>query len=431
MNLSIKKIKPFQAVIRVPGDKSISHRSVMIGSIANGITTVENFLPGEDCLSTVNCMRQLGVEIEALSPTALKIKGRGLHGLKEAGDYLDVGNSGTTIRLLSGLLAGQDFFSIITGDASIRRRPMARVAVPLRQMGAQIWGRDQDRLAPLAIKGEPLKAIHYQSPVASAQVKSAILLAGLYADGETSVTEPALSRDHTERMLAGFKGKIQVDGFTTVVSPGELTGQQVVIPGDISSAAFFLAAAAIIPGSRITIQDMGLNPTRTGILEVLAAMGAQIKIENERTVSGEILGDVSVVGQSLKAVEIGGDLIPRLIDEIPVLAVVGAMAEGQTVIRDAGELKVKESNRLRAMATELSRFGAEIRETEDGLLIKGAGKYKGAVCESYHDHRIAMACALMGLAADGTTEVKNSECINISFPGFLDCLAQLGGMERC
>lgn len=431
MNLTIEKLKPFQAVIRVPGDKSISHRSAMIGSIANGITTVENFLPGEDCLSTVNCMRQLGVEIEAISPTSLRIHGRGLRGLIEAGDYLDVGNSGTTIRLLSGLLAGQNFFSVLTGDASIRRRPMARVAIPLREMGAQIWGRDGDRLAPLAIKGGQLKAIDYQSPVASAQVKSAVLLAGLYADGETSVTEPALSRDHTERMLAGFGGNIKVEGLTAAVKPGELTGQQVVVPGDISSAAFFLAAAAIIPGSRITVQDMGLNPTRTGILDVLTAMGAKITVINERIISGEILGDVSVESDGLKGVEIGGDLIPRLIDEIPVLAVAGAMAEGQTVIRDAGELKVKESNRLQAIATELTRFGADIRETEDGLLIKGAKKYQGAVCESYHDHRIAMACTLMGLVAAGTTVVKNPECINISFPGFPARLAQIGGGEGC
>ncbi len=425
MNLTIEKIKPFESVIKVPGDKSISHRSVMIGSIANGISTVENFLPGQDCLSTVSCMRQLGAEIEELSPTSLKINGRGLRGLIEAGDYLDVGNSGTSIRLLSGLLAGQEFFSVLTGDASIRHRPMARVAIPLREMGAQIWGRGGGRLAPLAIKGSRLQGIHYQSPVASAQVKSAVLLAGLYAEGVTSVTEPALSRDHSERMLAGFGANIEVDGLTTTIKPGELTAQHVLVPGDISSAAFFLVAAAIIPGSKITVQDMGLNPTRTGLLDVLEAMGAKITIRNQRVISGEILGDVSVESDGLKATEIGGDLIPRLIDEVPVLAVAAAMAEGETVIRDAGELKVKESNRLEAVATELKRFGVDIRETEDGLLIKGGQDYRGAVCESYHDHRIAMACTLMGLATRGQTVVNNPECINISFPGFQEILAQL------
>ncbi len=425
MNLKIEQGKPFQSVISVPGDKSISHRSVMIGSIANGITTVENFLPGQDCMSTVSCMRQLGVEIEVLSPSSLKIHGRGLRGLIEAGDYLDVGNSGTTIRLLSGLLAGQDFFTVLTGDASIRRRPMARVAIPLREMGARIWGRGGGRLAPIAIQGEPLHGIHYQSPVASAQVKSAVLLAGLYADGETSVTEPALSRDHSERMLAGFGAGIKVDGLTVTLTPGELKAQQVFVPGDISSAAFFLVAAAIVPGSKITVQNMGLNPTRTGILDVLTAMGARIEIHNERIISGERLGDVSVESDGLIATEIAGDLIPRLVDEIPVLAVAAAMAEGITVIRDAGELKVKESNRLETVATELRRFGVDIKETEDGLLIKGGKKYQGAVCESYHDHRIAMACALMGLVANGQTVIKDSECIDISFPGFQERLAEL------
>ena len=420
MNLTIEPGKPFQSVISVPGDKSISHRSVMIGSIANGITTVENFLPGQDCMSTVSCMRQLGVEIEALSPTSLKIHGRGLRGLIEAGDYLDVGNSGTTIRLLSGLLAGQDFFTVLTGDASIRRRPMARVAIPLREMGARIWGRGGGRLAPIAIQGEPLHGIHYQSPVASAQVKSAVLLAGLYANGETSVTEPALSRDHSERMLAGFGAGIKVDGLTVTLTPGELKAQQVFVPGDISSAAFFLVAAAIVPGSKITVQNMGLNPTRTGILDVLTAMGARIEIHNERIISGESLGDVSVESDGLIATEIAGDLIPRLVDEIPVLAVAAAMAEGVTVIRDAGELKVKESNRLETVATELRRFGVDINETEDGLLIKGGQKYQGAVCESYHDHRIAMAFCVAGLVAEGPVAIDDCSNVATSFPGFVD-----------
>lgn len=431
MNLKVKALKPFQAVISVPGDKSISHRSIMIASIANGSSSIENFLPGQDCLSTVRCMRQLGVEIVELSPTSLKVYGRGLQGLQEAENYLDVGNSGTTIRLISGLLAGQNFFTILTGDASIRRRPMARVAIPLREMGAQIWGRGGGKLAPIAIRGSQLHGMHYQSPIASAQVKSAVLLAGLYADGDTSVTEPVLSRDHSERMLAGFGANIKVDGLTVTIKSGELKAQQVFVPGDISSAAFFLVAAAIIPGSKITIQDMGLNPTRTGILDVLIAMGARVEIANERIISGESMGDVSVSSDGLLAAEITGELIPRLIDEIPVLAVAAAMAEGETVIKDAGELKVKESNRLEAIATELRRFGVDIQETEDGLRIKGGKNYQGAVCESYHDHRIAMACTLMGLVAGGTTVVRDPECIDISFPGFKDRLAQLGGDEVC
>lgn len=431
MNLKVEALKPFQTDIRVPGDKSISHRSIMIASIANGVSSIDNFLPGQDCLSTVRCMRQLGVEIVAVSPTSLKVYGRGLQGLQEAGDYLDVGNSGTTIRLISGLLAGQSFFTVLTGDASIRRRPMARVAVPLREMGARIWGRSGGKLAPIAIQGSPLQGIHYQSPIASAQVKSALLLAGLYAEGETSVTEPALSRDHSERMLAAFGADIKVNGLTAAIKPGELKAQEVFVPGDISSAAFFLVAAAIIPGSRITVQNLGLNPTRTGILDVLEAMGARIEINNERVISGENIGDVTVSSDGLRAVEIAGELIPRLIDEIPVLAVAAAMAEGETVIRDAGELKVKESNRLEAIATELRRFGVDIQETLDGLRIKGGQDYRGAFCESYHDHRIAMACTLMGLVANGTTTVRDAECIDISFPGFQECLAQLGGGGNC
>lgn len=430
MDLTVKKIAPFQTVVTVPGDKSISHRSVMIAAIAEGDSAIENFLPGEDCLSTVRCMRQLGVEIEQTAPSSLIVHGRGLHGLKETDDYLDVGNSGTTIRFLSGLLAGQEFFSVLTGDASIRRRPMGRVVTPLWQMGARIWGRDGDRLAPLAIKGSSLRGIHYQSPVASAQVKSAVLLAGLYARGETSVTEPAPSRDHTERMLAGFGARVETDGLTAVLKDGTLTGRPVLVPGDISSAAFFLAAAAIIPDARITVENLGLNPTRTGILEVLEEMGAKVEINNRSNISGEDLGDVTVTGRGLKGTEIGGSLIPRLIDEVPVLAVVAAMAEGRTVIRDAEELKVKESNRLEATAAELRRFGVDIQETGDGLSIMGGRDYHGAVCQSYNDHRIAMACALMGLAA-GETTVHGAECVNISFPGFAELLARLGGGERC
>jgi 3-phosphoshikimate 1-carboxyvinyltransferase len=302
---------------------------------------------------------------------------------------------------------------------------MARVAEPLRQMGAQVWGRNEGRCAPLAIRGGHLKAINYHTPVASAQIKSALLLAGLYAKGETSVTEPAPSRDHTEKMLQAFGANIQVNGLTTEVRASSLTGRKVIVPGDISSAAFFLVAGAIIPGSKITVKSVGLNPTRTGILDVLEEMGARITITNQLESSGELIGDITVEGQSLKGVTIAGDLIPRLIDEIPVLAVAGAVAEGKTIIRDASELKVKESNRLKAITTELIRFGVEIQETDDGLIINGRRNFKGAICNSYQDHRIAMACALMGLLASGQTIVKEAECIDISFPGFQKILNSL------
>ncbi|MDD4776443.1 MAG: 3-phosphoshikimate 1-carboxyvinyltransferase [Syntrophomonas sp.] len=425
MDLEIKPLPPVTKTISVPGDKSISHRAVMLGAIANGTTTIDNFLPGQDCWSTVRCIRQLGVEVQELAPTRLQILGRGLGGLSEPEDCLDVGNSGTTIRLISGILAGQDFLSVLTGDASIRRRPMARIAEPLRRMGAQVWGRDNGRFAPLAIRGGHLQAIDYLTPVASAQIKSSLLLAGLFAQGVTSVTEPALSRDHSEKMLAAFGANIQTQDLTTSIQPGPLTAQPIIIPGDISSAAFFLVAGAIVPGATLTVRHVGLNPTRTGILDILEEMGANITISNQTRSSGETMGDITVTGDRLKGVGIGGGIIPRLIDEIPVLAVAAAMAEGTTIIRDAAELKVKESNRLQAIAIELRRFGANIAETDDGLRIQGSSAFEGAVCESHHDHRIAMACALMGLVAQGQTLVHGAECIDISFPGFQDTLRSL------
>ncbi len=425
MDLMVNPLRPVTRTLSIPGDKSISHRSVMLGAIAAGVTSIDNFLPGQDCWSTVRCVKQLGVEVTELGPNQLQVHGRGLDGLQEPDDYMDVGNSGTTMRLLAGILAGQDFLSVLTGDNSIRRRPMARIAEPLRQMGARVWGRGNGRFAPLVTRGGHLRAIDYLTPVASAQIKSAILLAGLYGQGVTSVTEPALSRDHTEKMLAAFGANIKTDGLTTFIQPGPLTAQPIMVPGDISSAAFFLVAGAIVPGACLTVARVGLNPTRTGILDVLREMGAELTITNQTQSSGEPMGDITVSGQGLKGVNIGGSVIPRLIDEIPVLAVAAAAAEGTTVIRDASELKVKESNRLQAIATELKRFGANIDETEDGLVIKGGGNYEGAVCESYHDHRIAMACALMGLVANGPTIVHGAACIDISFPGFAETLASL------
>ncbi|MEA1960987.1 MAG: 3-phosphoshikimate 1-carboxyvinyltransferase [Bacillota bacterium] len=425
MELIVKPKKKFQAAVPVPGDKSISHRSVIIGAIADGVTEIENFLPGQDCLSTVQCMRQLGVDIEQINDTHFKVYGKGVNGLKEPDNVLDVGNSGTTMRLLTGLLSAQGFFTTLTGDASIRRRPMERVAIPLRKMGAQIQGRAEGKYAPLAIAGGPLRGIEYHTPVVSAQLKSAILLAGLYAEGETMVTEPAQSRDHTEKMLAGFGASIQSEGLTTTIRPGRLRAQKTFVPGDISSAAFLLVAAAIVPGARITAQKVGINQTRTGILDVLSEMGASISIENQMESSGELLADITVEGTELRGTCIGGDIVPRLIDEIPVLAVAAAAASGKTVIKDAAELKVKESNRLRAITVELRRFGVDIAETEDGLIINGGGNYSGAVCESYHDHRIAMSCALMGLISSGQTVIRDAECISVSFPGFEQTLNDL------
>jgi 3-phosphoshikimate 1-carboxyvinyltransferase len=429
MDLTVLPKKAVQGIISIPGDKSVSHRSVMLGGIARGVTEIENFLPGQDCLSTVRCMRQLGVSIEQISQTRLKVEGKGCSGLSEPEDILDVGNSGTTIRLISGLLAGQKFFSVLNGDESIRRRPMARVIKPLQEMGARIQGRDANRLAPLAIQGAALKGIHCHTPVASAQVKSAVLLAGLYADGETAVTEPSQSRDHTEKMLKSFGAHIVTEGLTTRIRPGELTGRRVIVPGDISSAAFFLVAGAVIPDARITVKNVGLNPTRTGILDVLEEMGADIALSNVYESSGELIGDITVTGSSLKGIVIGGALIPRMVDEIPVLAVAAAVASGQTIIKDAAELKVKESNRLQAVASEFARFGVDLQETRDGLIINGGRKFGGAVTESYHDHRIAMACALMGLVASGKTVVRGAECIDISFPSFQTVLESLSGQN--
>ena len=422
MELLVEAKTKIRSTITIPGDKSISHRSVIIGSIAEGLTEIENFLPGKDCMSTVRCMRQMGIEIEVISPTHLKVYGKGLHGLAEPQDVLDVGNSGTTIRLLTGVLAGQDFFCALNGDASIRKRPMKRVAVPLQQMGAQIWGREGGKFAPMAIQGGALQGIHYHTPVASAQLKSAVLLAGLYASGNTVVTEPAQSRDHTEKMLKGFGADIQCEGLKTSIRSSSLAGQKVFVPGDISSAAFFMVVAAVIPGARITVEKVGVSETRTGIIDVLKAMGAKVSLSNVLESSGEQMADITVEGTMLKGVEIGGELIPRLIDEIPVLAVAAAAAQGTTVIKDAAELKIKESNRLQAVATELRKFGVAIQETEDGLIIQGGQNYSSAVCESYHDHRIAMACALMGLISEGRTVVRDAECIDISFPGFAESL---------
>lgn len=426
MRLRVKPARTLQGEVEVPGDKSISHRALMIGAIAEGETVIENFLAGEDCLATLACLRALGVAITGPEAGRVRVEGRGLHGLTEPADILDAKNSGTTMRLLLGILAGQPFFSVITGDASLRRRPMGRVVRPLRAMGAQIMARAGGELAPLAVSGGGLKSIEFASPVASAQVKSAVLLAGLYAAGETVVTEPALSRDHTERMLALFGAPVRRDGLSVAVRGGPvLKAVPVRVPGDISSAAFLLVAACIVPDAAVTVKGVGLNPTRTGILDVLQAMGARIEVK-VRDAGPEPWGDVTVYSGALRGTEVGGELIPRLIDEIPVLTVAAAYAAGETVIRDAAELKYKESNRLRTMAVELARLGADVEELPDGLVIRGGKPLKGTVVESYGDHRVAMALAVAGLAAAGETVVQDAGAINVSFPGFVAALTRLG-----
>ena len=417
--------------ITIPGDKSISHRALMLGAIAQGETTIEGLLLGEDPRSTAACFRAMGAEISELNSQKVTVRGVGLGNLQEPQDVLDAGNSGTTMRLMLGLLASHpDRLFVVTGDHSLRSRPMSRVVKPLSQMGATIWGRKDNSLAPLAVKGQQLRSFHYHSPIASAQVKSCVLLAGLMVDGKTTVTEPALSRDHSERMLQAFGATLEIESETnSVILIGQptLTGQKVTVPGDISSAAFWLVAGAIVPDSDLLITNVGVNPTRTGVLEALEMMEADIQRENERVVAGEPVADLRVKYSRLKACEISGDIIPRLIDEIPILAVAAAFAEGTTVIKDAAELRVKESDRLNAMATELGKMGAEISELEDGLEITGGAELKGAEVDSYTDHRIAMSLAIAALRAQGKTIVHRAEAASISYPDFVSTLSKVLG----
>jgi len=418
-----------QGRISVPGDKSISHRALMLGAIAQGETQIQGLLLGEDPRSTASCFRALGAEISELNTELVQVKGIGLGQLQEPVDVLNAGNSGTTIRLMLGLLASHaGYFFAVTGDSSLRSRPMSRVVKPLQQMGAAIWGRQESSLAPLAIQGQNLKPIHYNSPIASAQVKSCILLAGLMTEGKTTVTEPALSRDHSERMLQAFGAELSIDPETNSVSitgPAQLHGQKVIVPGDISSAAFWLVAGAIVPGSELLIENVGVNPTRTGILEALAMMGANIQLENERTVAGEPVADLRVRSSSLNSCTIAGDLIPRMIDEIPILAVAAVFAQGTTVIRDAAELRVKESDRITTMATQLNQMGASVTELPDGLEITGGTSLTGTDVDSYTDHRITMSLAIAALNATGTTTIHGAEAAAISYPNFIPTLKQL------
>lgn len=426
MLLTTTKAKKIAGEIRVPGDKSISHRAIMFGSMAKGKTRVSGFLPGADCVSTIHCFRQLGVSIEH-DGESVTIESDGLEGLVEPADVLDVGNSGTTIRLLAGILAGRPFHSVLLGDSSIASRPMSRVARPLRQMGARVDGRNDGEFTPLSIRGGGLRGIEYRSPVASAQVKSAILLAGLQASGVTTVYEPHLSRNHTETMLASFGVKLNAFPGGVSIEGGQTLRQQeeIVVPGDISSAAFLLAAAAIVPSSSLFIKNVGINPTRTGILDVLREMGAKLEIHNERAQNGEQVADLSIEAAPLRGIEISGEIIPRLIDEIPIIAVIATQAEGTTIIKDAAELKVKETNRIDATVAELRKMGAVIEPTDDGMIIRGPCSLRGAVCDSRGDHRIGMAMAIAGLVAEGETTVAGAEAIDISFPGFERLLASV------
>lgn len=423
--MEIKKQSNLKGELAVPGDKSISHRAVMFGSLAKGTTRISHFLTGADCLSTISCFRKMGIDIEEHEGQVL-VHGKGLHGLTAPSEILDVGNSGTTTRLISGILAGQSFVSELNGDASIQKRPMKRIMTPLSAMGAEIESLKGNGCAPLRITGKKLHAIHYDSPVASAQVKSCVLLAGMYGDGVTSVTEPVLSRNHTELMLNFFGAHVQSQGTTASIQPEPvLEARDVAVPGDISSAAYFIAAGLLTPGSEILLRNVGINPTRDGMLRVCQAMGGDITLLNVRN-EGEPTADLLVRTSALHGTDIGGELIPTLIDEIPMLAVMAAFAEGRTVIRDAQELKVKESDRIAVMAENLARMGADITPTEDGMIINGGKALHGAEIDSHLDHRIAMSFAVAGTLCDGTLSVKNGDCVNISYPGFYEDLYGLG-----
>ncbi len=424
--MEIAKVNGLKGELTVPGDKSISHRSIMLGAIAQGDTRVTGFLMGQDCLSTIDCFRKMGVEID-VTPEIVTIHGKGLHGLKEPEGILFAGNSGTTIRLISGILAGQPFTTTIDGDESIRKRPMRRIIEPLSMMGAKITSISNNGCAPLMISGEyHLKGMDYVSNVASAQVKSAVLFAGLYGDRETTFTEPHLSRNHTELMLKYFGGDIKTNGSTVTINPGtELSGREIYVPGDISSAAYFIVAGLITPNSEILLKNVGINPTRTGIITIARNMGGDIELINETNTDGRHSADIIVRTSELTGTTIKGDIIPVLIDEIPVIAVMAAFAKGKTVIKDATELKVKESDRIKYMVENLKAMGADVTGTEDGMIINGGKALHGAVIDTANDHRIAMSMAIAALNADGETSIPGHECVNISYPGFFETLRSL------
>lgn len=418
----IQKIKKAIGQIKVPGDKSISHRAVMLGSLANGVTEISGFLKGADCLSTIDCFRKMGIDID-INGENVTVHGNGLRGLKKPDEMLYTGNSGTTTRLLCGILAGQNFDTSITGDVSIQKRPMGRVVKPLSMMGAKI----ENEYCPLYITGTKLHGIDYKMPVASAQVKTAIILAGLYADGETVIHEIEKSRDHTELMLSAMGADLTVDNLDITVKPtNDLTAVNVDVPSDISSAAFFLVLGAIMPNSQITVTNVGINPTRTGIINVLKDMGADITLENVHTSAGETVADITVRSSSLKGTTVGGDIIPRLIDELPIIAVAAVFADGQTVIKDAQELKVKETNRIRAVVDEFNKCGIDITETDDGMIINGGKSIHGADFKTYGDHRMAMSLTVLAQLADCESTLDDSDCACVSYPTFFDDFYKLG-----
>jgi len=434
MDVTVHPREAWRVDLTVPGDKSISHRAALLGALAEGDTDIRGYLMGADCLSTLACLRSLGVGVDVPEPGHVTLHGLGLNGLREPEDVLDAGNSGTTLRLLAGVLAGRPFTVTVTGDASLRRRPMLRVVEPLRAMGAAITGREGGRLAPLTFHGGSLAPRQVTLPVASAQVKSALLLAGLRTEGVTSVTEPSPSRDHTERMLRAFGAEVEVTGTRVSVRGGavRLVGQGVVVPGDISSAAFLLAAAAATPGAEALVRGVGLNPTRTGVIDALRAMGADIAVVRQEEICGEPVGDLLVRGGSLHGTVLEGDLIPRAIDELPVLAVAACLAEGPTTIRNAAELRVKESDRIATLAAELRHLGAVVEERPDGMVIPGraalpGGRFTGGRVESRGDHRLAMSLAVAGLLASAPVTIGGAECVDISYPGFFE---QLAGLSR-
>ncbi|TAJ25657.1 MAG: 3-phosphoshikimate 1-carboxyvinyltransferase [Nitrospirae bacterium] len=427
--LTINPGGPLRGTISVPGDKSITHRAIILSALAEGDSLITGYCRGEDCLNTARAFRAMGVRIDE-QPDRLRVYGKGLWGLSEPEQPIDCGNSGTGIRLLTGLLAGQDFFTVLTGDESIRRRPMGRVVKPLREMGASIAGRKGGELAPLAVTGSRLRGIAYRSPVASAQVKSSLLLAGLYAEGTTCITEPRPSRDHTERIFRYFGIPVTVEG-SSVSLPGRPIGwggaKELAVPGDLSAAAFFLVGATIVPGSDVTITGVGVNPTRSGLLEILSEMGANIHVANQREQAGEPVADLHVRAASLRGIRIGAERIPQAIDEFPILCVAAAVAEGDTIVTGATELRVKESDRIATMAAELKKMGVTTAETPDGLIIQGSRdrRFRGASCTSHGDHRVAMSLAIAGLIADAPSRIEETACIETSFPGFDDKVSEL------
>ncbi len=424
--IELNKARHFRGEFSPTPDKSISHRAVLFSSLAKGESIIRNFLKAEDPMSTLHACRTLGADIDDRGEDIV-VRGRGIHGFTEPPDVIDCGNSGTTMRLLAGVLAGNPFFSVLTGDASLRKRPMDRIINPLRIMGAHLLSRAGDRYPPMAIKGGSLQPLNYVMPVASAQVKSALILAGLYAAGRTHIVEPVQSRDHTERMLSAFGADISVDGLRiTVAGNGELRATDVTVPGDFSSAAFFIVGALLMQDADITITSVGINPTRTGLLDVLKEMGASIGLSRVREVSGEPVADIHCTGgAALKAVTITKERIPSLIDEFPILCVAATQAAGTTFIRGAEELRVKESDRIRCMATELGKMGAAVEEFPDGLAISGGNRLTGSPIESHGDHRIAMAMAMAGLIAEGTTTIHGVSSVNVSFPGFFQLIRKL------